>query len=50
MKTAIIGLGILGSRVANNLVAGGESVISRREIRRRHRRSPRSSAARPRQC
>ena len=27
MKTAIIGLGILGSRVANNLVAGGESVI-----------------------
>jgi predicted dinucleotide-binding enzyme len=27
MKTAIIGLGTLGSRVANNLVAGGESVI-----------------------
>jgi 8-hydroxy-5-deazaflavin:NADPH oxidoreductase len=27
MKTAIIGLGNIGSRVANNLVAGGESVI-----------------------
>jgi len=26
MKTAIIGLGNIGSRVANNLVAGGESV------------------------
>ena len=27
MKTAIIGLGNIGSRVANTLVAGGESVI-----------------------
>jgi glutamyl-tRNA reductase len=27
MKTAIIGLGNIGSRVAGNLVAGGESVI-----------------------
>ena len=27
MKTAIIGLGNIGSRVASNLVAGGENVI-----------------------
>ena len=28
MKTAIIGLGNIGSRVASNLVAGGDNVIA----------------------